>query len=199
MDGNMDKLSGLVKISTIALAALGLVSCASNINPTSSQYDTPKWTFENPNAERSAPTPVVKSDAAMAEGSLEALRSGQSSATPASSPLKEIYYGFDSSELSAESRKILSSNADWLKTNPAARVQIEGHCDQRGTVEYNLALGSRRAQAALDYLVTLGIAKDRLTTISYGQEIPVCAEKNEGCWAKNRRARFVITAAKSTS
>lgn len=192
----MEKFSSFANISTVALASFWLAACAPSVDRTYTESGMPKWTFENPNAERQAPAAAVKSAPAVGEGSLEALRSGQSSATPASSPLKEVYYGFDSSELSAEARKILSSNADWLKANPAARVQIEGHCDQRGTVEYNLALGSRRAQAALDYLATLGIAKDRLTTISYGQEIPVCAEKNEGCWAKNRRARFVIATTK---
>ena len=94
---------------------------------------------------------------------------------------------------------ILKENADWLKGNPAVRVQIEGHCDERGAADYNMALGAKRAQAAMDYLATLGVAANRLSTISYGEEIPVCREHTEDCWAKNRRARFVAAQTKPTS
>jgi len=131
-------------------------------------------------------------ESATAPGSLDALKQGGSSATPASSPLKEIYFEFDKYDLRADARDTLKTNADWLKSNPSARVEIEGHCDERGTNEYNLALGAKRAQAAKDYLTTLGIGADRLSTISYGSEIPVCSDHSEDCWARNRRDRFVI-------
>jgi len=131
--------------------------------------------------------------------SLEAAQRGQSTATPASSPLKDVYFDFDSYDLGPDARATLKTNGDWLKANPAAQVQIEGHCDERGTTEYNLALGSKRAQSVKDYLVTLGAAADRLSTISYGEELPVCTEHNEACWQKNRRARFVIQTARPTS
>lgn len=134
-----------------------------------------------------------------APSSLEALRRGQPSATPASSPLKDIFYEFDRYDLRADARATLKANADWLKANPSARVEIEGHCDERGTNEYNLALGAKRAQAAKDYLVTLGIAAGRLSTISYGEEVPVCKEQTEECWQKNRRARFVIMTGRPAS
>lgn len=195
----MEQLNSWARIFSIVFATIWFAGCGPSIGSRFDEYGMPKWTFENPDADKSAPKVAMAPAPTAAGGSLDDLRSGQSSATPASSPLKEIYFGFDSSALSAEARKILTSNADWLKANPAARAQIEGHCDQRGTVEYNLALGSRRAQTALDFLVTLGIAKDRLSTISYGQEIPVCTEKNEACWGKNRRARFVIATSKSVS
>jgi peptidoglycan-associated lipoprotein len=110
--------------------------------------------------------------------------------------MKDIGFNFDSAALSEDARATLRANADWLKGNGSARIQIEGHCDERGTAEYNMALGSKRAQAAMDYLGTLGIAANRMSTISYGEEIPVCREKTEDCWAKNRRGRFVVTAAK---
>jgi peptidoglycan-associated lipoprotein len=113
--------------------------------------------------------------------------------------LKDVNFAFDSAALSESSRATLRAHADWLKTNPAARVQVEGHCDERGTAEYNMALGAKRAQAAMDYLTTLGIAANRLSTISYGEEIPVCKEKTEECWARNRRARFVVSETKPTS
>src|SRR5919197_862885 len=116
------------------------------------------------------------------ESSLEALRQGQGSATPASSPLKEIYFDYDKHDLRGDARDTLKANAEWLKANASERVEIEGHCDERGTNEYNLALGAKRAQAAKDYLVTLGIPAQRLSTISYGEEIPVCKEQEESCW-----------------
>ncbi len=111
-------------------------------------------------------------------------------------PLKDVNFAFDSVALSEAARATLKVNADWLKSNAAARIQIEGHCDERGTAEYNMALGAKRAQAAMDYLATLGIAASRMSTISYGEEIPLCKDKTEDCWAKNRRARFVIAASK---
>ena len=132
-------------------------------------------------------------------GSLEALRQGQSSATPASSPLKDVFFDFDHYDLRTDARDTLKTNAEWLKSNPAVRIEIEGHCDDRGTNEYNLALGAKRSQAAKDYLATLGIAAERLSTISYGAEIPTCKDQNENCWRQNRRARFVIIPNKPAS
>ena len=131
--------------------------------------------------------------------SLDALQRGESTATPASSPLKDVYFDFDRYDLRADSREILKANSAWLKANPSAQVQIEGHCDERGTTEYNVALGSRRAESVKDYLVTLGTSTDRLSTISYGEEVPVCREQTEECWQKNRRVRFVVQPARPTT
>ena len=131
--------------------------------------------------------------------SLKDFQEGKSPVTPASSPLKDIYYDFDRYDLSADARTILRGNADWLKANPNARVEIEGHCDERGTNEYNLALGAKRAQTAREFLTTLGVAAGRLSTISYGEEIPVCKDQTESCWKQNRRARFVILQNRPTS
>jgi len=131
--------------------------------------------------------------------SLKRLQEGKSSATAASSPLKDVFFEFDRYDLTSDGRATLRANADWLKSNSSARVEIEGHCDERGTNEYNLALGAKRAQAAREFLSTLGIGADRLSTISYGEEIPVCKELNESCWKQNRRARFVIIQGRSTS
>ena len=133
------------------------------------------------------------------QSSLKQLQEGKSPTTPASSPLKDVFFGFDRYDLSEEARTILRGNSEWMKSNPAARVEIEGHCDERGTNEYNLALGAKRAQAARDYLVSLGVAADRLSTISYGEEIPVCKETIETCWLQNRRARSVIASSKPSS
>ena len=131
-------------------------------------------------------------------GSLGDAQVGKPPVDP-TSPLKEVYFGYDRYDLDTEARATLKANADWLKANVAARVEVEGHCDERGTSEYNLALGAKRAQAAKDYLVTLGVTVSRLSTISYGEELPVCKEQNEDCWQKNRRARFVIVSGRPAS
>ena len=130
------------------------------------------------------------------QSSLDALRRGDSPTTPRDSAMKEIYFAFDQYDLDTEDRATLRANADWLKKNPAARIEIEGHSDERGTSEYNLALGAKRAQSAKDYLIALGITANRLSTTSYGEEIPVCRDHNEDCWQKNRRDRFVTLAGK---
>lgn len=123
--------------------------------------------------------------------SLEAMRRGELALTPESSPLKDIFYDFDQYNLLPEAREMLKRNADWLKANPSVRVEIEGHADERGTNEYNLALGAKRAQSSKDYLRSLGIPEERMNTVSYGEEVPACRGQTEECWQKNRRARFV--------
>ena len=111
-----------------------------------------------------------------------------------SSPLKPVYYELDSSDLSPANQKTLDENAALLKRYSSWTVTVEGHCDERGTAEYNLALGERRAIAARSYLVSLGIAASRLRTVSYGKEFPFDPGHDEAAFAKNRRAHFVITA-----
>jgi peptidoglycan-associated lipoprotein len=107
-------------------------------------------------------------------------------------PLEDIYFGYDADDLNEEARAALQRNRDWLEEHPSARIEIEGHCDDRGTIEYNLALGARRAAAAKDYLVALGISASRITTISYGEELPLCREATESCLQRNRRGHFVV-------
>ena len=104
----------------------------------------------------------------------------------------DVQFEFDSAKLSMEAQDILRQKAEWLKENPRAKIIIEGHCDERGTNEYNLALGDRRAFSAKTFLVDLGIATSRLTTVSYGEESPIDSPADEDAWAKNRRAHFVI-------
>jgi len=105
---------------------------------------------------------------------------------------KDIYFDFDKYDVQEYAKAVLKNIASWLLKNKSAKILVEGHCDERGTNEYNLALGDRRARAVRDYLVALGIGSNRVETISYGEEKPVCAEKTEECWAKNRRAHFVV-------
>ncbi len=109
------------------------------------------------------------------------------------SPLKPVMFQVDSAELDDAGRAVANANAEILKKNPTWVVTIEGHCDERGTAEYNLALGERRAMAARTYILSLGIAPDRLRTVSYGKEYPFDAGHTEEAWARNRRGHFVIT------
>jgi peptidoglycan-associated lipoprotein len=106
--------------------------------------------------------------------------------------LTPIYFDFDTATVRPGDVKILDANAAWLNANPRYLVLIEGHCDERGTSNYNLALGDRRAKAAINHLVARGIKSDRITIVSYGEERPVCTEHNETCRSKNRRAQFLI-------
>ena len=110
------------------------------------------------------------------------------------SPLNPAFFGLDSSELDAAAQRVLEENAEALKKYQSFQISIEGHADERGTAEYNLALGERRAVAARNYLVSLGISADRVKIVSYGKEFPFDPGHNEEAWAKNRRAHFVVTA-----
>jgi peptidoglycan-associated lipoprotein len=130
------------------------------------------------------PAPVLPADT-MASRSVDDLNRD--------SPFKPVFYGYDSDELSPEARAILDENSTILKTYTTWTVTIEGHCDERGTAEYNLALGERRANSALSYLVSLGIPASRLRTVSYGKEFPFDPGHDESAWARNRRAHIVIT------
>ena len=175
------------------MAFLSLTGCA------------PATKVNNPELS-SAPVPLADSKNPVGEvrvstspSSLEALRAGKEMPTGHSGPLKDIYFEFDSYTLSADARRTLKANAEWLKANPSARAEIEGHADERGTNEYNMALGARRAQSAKDYLITLGIPSNRLSSISYGEELPVCREKTKYCWQKNRRAHSATTLFSSSS
>ena len=106
--------------------------------------------------------------------------------------LRPIHFDFDRADIRPGDQRILEANAAWLKENGKQLVLIEGHCDERGTNEYNLGLGDRRARATMNYLVRQGVQANRITIVSYGEERPVCAEKTEACWAKNRRAAFLV-------
>jgi len=108
--------------------------------------------------------------------------------------LRDAFFDYDKADLREDARAALSGDAQWLKSYASIRILIEGHCDERGTSEYNLALGDRRANAAKEYLASLGLAAARVQAVSYGKERPYCNESNEECWQQNRRAHFVITA-----
>jgi len=108
-------------------------------------------------------------------------------------PLDDIYFDYDKADLSDKARASLQKNATWLQRWTSTRITVEGHTDSRGTNEYNLALGERRATTARDYLVSLGVPAARVNVVSVGEEQPVCTQENESCWLQNRRGHFVVT------
>ncbi|MEI6668317.1 MAG: peptidoglycan-associated lipoprotein Pal [Acidobacteriota bacterium] len=112
----------------------------------------------------------------------------------AEKPLGDVFFDYDKSTLKDEARASIQKNADWLKRWTSTKILIEGHCDARGTSEYNMALGEKRAAAVRDYVASLGIGADRVMVVSKGKESPFCSEDNEGCWSQNRRGHFIISA-----
>ena len=112
-------------------------------------------------------------------------------ATPFDQAVHDAYFDYDKAEIRADSREALAQTAEYLKANPSLRVTIEGHCDERGSTEYNLGLGDRRSAAVKEYLVSLGVSAERMNTVSFGKEKPFCLEHNDSCWQQNRRGHFV--------
>jgi len=109
-------------------------------------------------------------------------------------PLDDAFFDYNENELRPDARTALAKDAQWLEKWPGTRISVDGHCDERGSAEYNLALGERRATAVRDYLVSLGVSSDRVVTKSLGKEAPFCTGEGESCWSQNRRGHFIITA-----
>ncbi len=133
-----------------------------------------------------APSAPLSEDEIFARKSLDQVN--------AERPLDDVYFDYDKSEIRNDGRAPLQKDADWMKRWASTQVTVEGHCDSRGSSEYNLALGSRRATAAKDYLVNLGVPANRIILVSKGKEQPFCREENESCWQQNRRGHFIVTA-----
>lgn len=181
----------------VALAALiTVVGCGKKTPPVARPAPPPATTADTtPSRPPSPPDPAREPVSVPAEPVRDdAISSASLDDLNKNSPLKPVYFELDSSDLSPANQKVLDEDAALMKRYTTWTVTIEGHCDERGTAEYNLALGERRAIAARAYLVSLGIAADRLRTVSYGKEFPFDPGHDEGAFAKNRRAHFVITA-----
>jgi peptidoglycan-associated lipoprotein len=137
-----------------------------------------------------APATVPPAPRALTEDEIFA----QASAADIQKNFQDVYFDLDKDTIKDEGRSALTANADYMKRRSSVRITIEGHCDERGTAEYNLALGDRRANAVKAYLVSLGVTGDRILVVSKGKEAPFCSESNEACWQQNRRGHFIVTA-----
>ena len=151
----------------------------------------------SPPEERVTPPPAPAPPEEPKKEQMPMVKESEVAPLPAPKPvlpvsLEDIHFDFDKSAIRPDAKAVLEKHAKWLQANPKVKIQIEGHCDDRGTNEYNLALGERRAQATKRVLVAMGIEAKRLSTISYGEERPFCIEQEENCYAKNRRAHFVV-------
>jgi len=199
-------LSRCSHVMLASLLVLGVVLAGCAKRPATTQATAPAPT----GAAATTPGPTAAAQPSSGGTPSSAAPSGAAAAPPATATpapatarpapseftavadLKDIHFDFDKYDIRPADAKALDGNAGWLKSNPNHLVLIEGHCDERGTNEYNLALGERRAKSTMNYLVSQGVQASRITIISYGEERPVCTERNEACWAKNRRAHFLV-------
>jgi len=181
------KKTTLILLAAATLATLG--ACGKKTPPVEPSVPPPVA----PEPPPPAPPPPARAEAPAQVDEYARLRAMSAEEIEKSGLLGEIYFDFDKAEIRDADRDTLAKNAAALKRFDFLRVTVEGHCDERGTVEYNLALGERRSRAAYDYLVSLGVPADRLKTVSYGKEVPVCVTSAEECWQKNRRAHSTVT------
>jgi peptidoglycan-associated lipoprotein len=152
---------------------------------------TPEEEAQKVEAAPTAPADEAARQAEAEAAAKQAEQEEQERAAREAAGLQPVYFDFDQSAVRSDARDVLKANAEWLKANPDVKIRIEGNCDERGTIEYNQALGQRRASAAKKYLANLGIKSSRIKLISYGKERPSCTESTEDCWQQNRRDDFV--------
>ncbi len=175
----------LLVIIIVSISMLALWGCPKKAEVTA----TPEAQKEVTPAAQEEQKAEQKPEAAVTEEAKPEVKEETTAAGAAG--LQPIYFDFDRSFIRDDARPVMKANAEWLKANPKVKIKIEGNCDERGTKEYNQALGQRRASSAKKYLTDLGIAAKRISLISYGKEKPVCTEHNEECWQKNRRDDLV--------
>ena len=133
---------------------------------------------------------VAKVDPATARRQMDEMRAEQNATTAAD--LRDVFFGYDSWTINEEGRQALLGDADWLRRHPAVQLKVEGHCDERGSSTYNFVLAEKRAKSVRNYLMDLGIGRDRLIVVSYGKERPFCKERSEACYQQNRRGHLVV-------
>jgi peptidoglycan-associated lipoprotein len=181
-------------VATI-LVALGVSACGGKKPPVARPMPPPPPTTTAPGGTPAPPTPVPDTTPIPPEPKItdDPLVSGDLDQINKNSPFQPLFFPLDSFEVDGTGQQVLQANAAILKKYPTWIITIEGHCDERGTAEYNLALGEKRALAAKTYLVSLGVPADRLRTVSYGKEFPFDPGHDESAWSKNRRAHFVVT------
>ena len=188
------QMSRMVAVASAVVLATGLAACAKKAPPVAKPTPPPPAASSSGIRPPQPPTPVNEPQQVPVEPSgADTLSSKDLDDINKNSPFQPLFFGYDQAEVSPEGQTVLNSNAEILKKYPTWIITIEGHADERGTAEYNLALGERRALAARNYLVSLGIPAERLKTVSYGNEFPFDPGTTEEAYAKNRRAHFVVT------
>ena len=192
MTSRLGSRSGLLT----AMLALSLVAgaCHKKQPPIARPLPPPPPMPTEPARPPAPPEPAAAAPAPVAPPAEDAIASASLDDLNRNSPLKPVFYSLDSADVDQAGQQALQGNADVLKKYATWQVTIEGHCDERGTAEYNLALGERRATAARTYLLSLGVPADRIKIVSYGKEFPFDPGHDEAAWSKNRRAHFVVTA-----
>ena len=179
----------------VLVAALGAGACSKKKPPVARPMPPPPGTGTASNTPPAPPTPVPDTTPMPPEPKItdDPLISGDLDVINKNSPFQPVFFLLDSFEIEGPAQQALTANAEILKKYPTWVITLEGHCDERGTAEYNLALGEKRALAARTYLISLGVPADRLRTVSYGKEFPFDPGHDESAWSKNRRAHFVVT------
>jgi peptidoglycan-associated lipoprotein len=182
-------------VIAVLLVALGAGACAKKKPPVARPMPPPPGSGTTTNSVPPPPTPVPDTTPIPPEPKItdDPLASGDLDVINKNSPFQPVFFLLDSFEIEGPAQQALTANAEILKKYPTWVITIEGHCDERGTAEYNLALGEKRALAARAYLLSLGVPADRLRTVSYGKEFPFDPGHDEAAWSKNRRAHFVVT------
>jgi len=180
----MKRKSTLLFIFVMMAALLVLWGCPKKAEVTTAPEAPKEEAPAAPAVEEQKPEAAPKEEAKPVEAPQERAAAGEAGLQP-------VYFDFDKSFIRNDARSVMKANAEWLKANPKVKIKIEGNCDERGTKEYNQALGQRRAASAKKYLTDLGISGSRISLISYGKEKPICNEQSEECWQKNRRDDFV--------
>jgi peptidoglycan-associated lipoprotein len=190
-DPEMNPLTRTLRPATVAALVVFAVACSKQPKPQTTPEPTPTPV---PVAVKPAPTPVPVPSAPPERPRVTEVTVTDRTLAEISGYLKPAFFDYDAAEIRPDAREALGADAEFLRKWPTVKVTIEGFCDERGTRQYNMALGQRRAGAARDFLVSLGIDSRRIQILSYGKERPFCAERTEECWQKNRRANFVVTA-----
>jgi peptidoglycan-associated lipoprotein len=185
----MKARSLMVVIAVSLVIAFGIVSCQKRVI---TQPDSGKQGQQDQVQQQKDQEKVTEKQLDGKVDSVDAKDKGQQYVESRENLFSDILFDYDKYEVKETYKQTLQSVSLWMSKNMTARLSLEGHCDERGTNEYNLALGDRRAKAVKDYLVSLGVASGRIDVISYGEEKPICKEQSEDCWAKNRRAHFTV-------
>jgi len=191
----MKRFVRILAVATVC-AVLGLsVACAKKAPPVAPAPPPPPPPVVTPVPPPPPPPPPPPKPAPPKALTEDEIFAGKTLAElNAEKPLTDVFFDYDKSELKDEGRAAVQKDVEWLKRWTSAKVLVEGHCDERGTSEYNMALGERRAAAVRDYVMSLGIAADRVAVVSKGKEAPFCTEANEACYSQNRRGHFLISA-----